>query len=110
MKIHSKKSFSNPLVTIICDNYTTREDLEASWGFSCLINHGGKNILFDTGSDSIVLSNNMARLGIDPAAIDLMMISHLHWDHTGGIYYVLNGGAACRYVFHGRFPSTLKRT
>lgn len=90
MKIHSKKSLSNPFVTIICDNYTTREDLEASWGFSCLISQGGKNILFDTGSDSIVLSNNMARLGIDPASIDLMMISHQHWDHIGGIYYILD--------------------
>lgn len=81
---------SNPFVTIICDNYTTREDLEASWGFSCLISQGGKNILFDTGSDSIVLSNNMARLGVDPAGLDLLMISHQHWDHTGGIYAILN--------------------
>jgi 7,8-dihydropterin-6-yl-methyl-4-(beta-D-ribofuranosyl)aminobenzene 5'-phosphate synthase len=90
MKIHSKKSLSNPIVTIICDNYTKRKDLEASWGFSCLINRGDKNILFDTGSDSIVLSNNITRLGIDPASIDLMMISHQHWDHIGGIYYILN--------------------
>ncbi|MBN1472010.1 MAG: MBL fold metallo-hydrolase [Syntrophaceae bacterium] len=90
MKTRSKKDSLQTFITIICDNYTTREDLEASWGFSCLINYGGKNILFDTGSDSIVLSNNMARLGIDPASIDMLMISHQHWDHTGGIYYILN--------------------
>jgi len=58
-----------------------RKDLEASWVFSYLIIHSGKNIFFDTGSDSFVLSKNMARLGIDPASIDLMMIPHQHWDH-----------------------------
>jgi len=81
---------TRPLATVVCDNYTTREDLEACWGFSCLIRHGGKVILFDTGSDGMVLSKNMARLGLDPAAIDLLMISHQHWDHTGGIYSILD--------------------
>ncbi len=77
-------------ITVICDNYTTRNDLEASWGFACLIALGGKNILFDTGSDGIVLSHNLERLGIDPSTIDLLMISHQHWDHVGGIYAILN--------------------
>jgi len=90
MKAHGQKNTSQPLVTVICDNYTTRDDLEASWGFACLIAQEGKNILFDTGSDGVVLSHNMARLGIDPASIDLMMISHQHWDHVGGIYAILS--------------------
>lgn len=87
---HSKKYSSKPFVTIICDNYALRDDLESSWGFSCLIRHEGNNILFDTGGDGIVLKENMAKLGIDPASINLLMISHQHWDHTGGIYYILN--------------------
>lgn len=102
-----------PLVTIICDNYTTRDDLVASWGFACLIRQEGKNILFDTGGDSIVLSENMAKLGIDPASIDLLMISHQHWDHTGGIYYVLNAKRNLPvYVprsFSARFKEDMRR-
>ncbi|MEQ8215537.1 MAG: MBL fold metallo-hydrolase [Smithellaceae bacterium] len=90
MKAGSKKNSLQPSITVICDNYTTRSDLTASWGFSCLIRHGGKNILFDTGGDGIVLAENMSTLGIDPASIDLLMISHQHWDHTGGIYHILN--------------------
>jgi 7,8-dihydropterin-6-yl-methyl-4-(beta-D-ribofuranosyl)aminobenzene 5'-phosphate synthase len=113
MEIHLKKSLSNPLVTIICDNYTTSEDLEASWGFSCLIAHGGKNILFDTGSDSVVLSKNMSKLGINPASIDLMMVSHQHWDHTGGIYYILNEKrdltVCVPHSFSTRFKEDMKR-
>ena len=102
-----------PLVTVVCDNYTTREDLEACWGFSCLIRHGGKVILFDTGSDGMVLSKNMARLGLDPAAIDLLMISHQHWDHTGGIYSILDINRNLRVLvprsFSPHFKADMKR-
>lgn len=88
-----KSSFrkpSQPLVTVICDNYSIRENLDASWGFACLICTGDQNVLFDTASDGIVLSKNMDRLGVDPAAIDLLMISHQHWDHVGGVYEILS--------------------
>ena len=104
---------AHPFITVICDNYTAREDLDACWGFACLITQGGKNILFDTGSDGIVLSKNMARLGIDPAAIDLLIISHQHWDHTGGIYYILDANRNLRISvpqsFSMHFKSDMKR-
>ncbi len=106
---HQKRS----VIKVICDNYTTRDDLEASWGFSCLIRYQGRTILFDTGSDSVVLEQNMARLGIDPAGLDLLMISHQHWDHTGGIYAILNANRNLRVFvpcsFSAHFKSDLKR-
>jgi len=106
---HQKRS----VIKVICDNYTTRDDLEASWGFSCLIRYQGRTILFDTGSDSVVLEQNMARLGIDPAGLDLLMISHQHWDHTGGIYAILNANRNLRVCvpcsFSAHFKSDLKR-
>ncbi len=91
-KMPTKNAPSNdaPLITVICDNYTTRDDLEASWGFACLIALGDKNILFDTGSDGPVLRHNMEILDIDPGSIDLLMISLQHWDHVGGIYEILS--------------------
>lgn len=96
-------------ITVICDNYTAHGDLQASWGFSCLIRQEGKNVLFDTGGDDIVLSQNMRKLGIDPASIDLLMISHQHWDHTGGIYYVLNENHRLRVCLTQSFSSQFKR-
>ena len=109
----SRPEDARPLVTVICDNYTTGEDMEACWGFSCLIRHGGKTILFDTSCDGMVLSKNIARLGFDPAEIDLLMISHQHWDHTGGIYFILDANRNLRVLlprsFSPHFKADIKR-
>ena len=113
MKNQSFAALNHHIVTIVCDNYKTRDDLDVCWGFSCLIRHGGKNVLFDTGSDGIVLSKNMARLGIDPASIDLLIISHQHWDVTGGIYYILDANRNLQISvpksFSMHFKSDMKR-
>ncbi|NLX53135.1 MAG: MBL fold metallo-hydrolase [Deltaproteobacteria bacterium] len=90
MKILARHNALRPVLTVICDNYTARDDLEASWGFACLIALEDKNILFDTGSDGPVLRHNMEKLEIDPESIDLLMISHQHWDHVGGVYEILS--------------------
>jgi len=73
-------------ITIIYDNTAFEEDLQADWGFSCLIE--AKNtpkILFDTGGDGRILLGNMKKLEIEPSSIDEVFISHLHFDHTGGL-------------------------
>jgi len=73
---------------ILYDN-EAREGFRAGWGFSCWIS-AEKNILFDTGWDSSVLLHNMKQLNLNPADIDILFISHQHWDHTGGIGSVLD--------------------
>jgi 7,8-dihydropterin-6-yl-methyl-4-(beta-D-ribofuranosyl)aminobenzene 5'-phosphate synthase len=73
-------------ITIIYDNDVYVEGLKADWGFSCLVEkEGGPKILFDTGADGSILLFNMKKIGIDPLSIDLVVISHGHWDHTGGL-------------------------
>jgi len=72
-------------ITIIYDNETVRDDLVADWGFACLIEAHGRTILFDTGARGNILIGNMKQLNIDPASIDDVVISHAHWDHTGGL-------------------------
>ena len=51
-------------ITIIYDNETCREDLKADWGFACLVEVYGKNILFDTGAKGDILLENMKILGL----------------------------------------------
>ena len=75
--------------TIIYDNYPSEEPFLADWGFSCLIEGKDKTILFDTGTKPEILKQNMETLGIDIDKIDLIVISHNHGDHTGGLPVIL---------------------
>jgi ribonuclease BN (tRNA processing enzyme) len=47
---------------------------------------GGTNILVDVGDGT---AGQLAALGIPTAKIDAIFISHLHWDHTGGLAAIL---------------------
>lgn len=68
-------------VEIIYDN-DSEKGYKSGWGFSCLVNG---RILFDTGEAAEPLFYNMNKLGIDPGVIEAVVISHDHWDHTGGL-------------------------
>ena len=72
-------------VTIMYDNTAWRHDLTADWGFACLVEAYGKTILFDTGANGSILLGNIKKLKIDPKSVDDVVISHAHWDHTGGL-------------------------
>jgi len=77
-------------ITIIYDNTAFRKDLQADWGFSCLIEEKDTpRILFDTGANGEILLSNMEKLEIDLLSIEEVFISHLHWDHTGGLSELL---------------------
>ena len=71
--------------SIIFDNYKYDENLQGLWGFGCVIEIDGQTILFDTGSNGRVLLKNAKQMGIDFKNIDILFISHSHWDHIGGL-------------------------
>ncbi|MCB2195623.1 MAG: MBL fold metallo-hydrolase [Bacteroidetes bacterium] len=79
------KSESDIKVTIIYDNYDFKDGLKSDWGFSCLIEFPDKTILFDTGARPGVFEKNLKALNIDPQSIDMVVVSHDHYDHTGGL-------------------------
>ncbi len=70
-------------ITILVDN-EAGAGLEAEHGFSLWIDTGEQRYLFDTGQDELLL-NNAAALHIDPATADGVILSHGHYDHSGGL-------------------------
>jgi 7,8-dihydropterin-6-yl-methyl-4-(beta-D-ribofuranosyl)aminobenzene 5'-phosphate synthase len=69
---------------------TTGNVLRAEHGFSALvtITKGERTtrVLFDAGITPDGMVENMRRLEIEPGAIDIIVLSHGHWDHTTGMH------------------------
>ena len=76
-------------VTILYDAFGDAKELTKDWGFSALVEHDGKRILFDTGNNAEILERNVKNLGVDLTKLDFVVISHRHADHTTGLRYVL---------------------
>lgn len=76
-------------VTIIYDNYVFSEGVKADWGFSCLIEGGEKTVLFDTGTAPEIFYANAEKMNVDLGKVELIAISHNHYDHTGNLFTML---------------------
>jgi len=77
------------VITVIYDNNSSGKNLKTGWGFACLVQGTEKTILFDTGGDGFLLMKNLQKLTIDPEIIDIVFLSHIHEDHTGGLHSIL---------------------
>jgi 7,8-dihydropterin-6-yl-methyl-4-(beta-D-ribofuranosyl)aminobenzene 5'-phosphate synthase len=71
------------------ENGQAPDGLIAEHGFSALVTvtKDGREhrFLFDAGTSPDGVTENMRRLGIDPASIEVLVCSHGHFDHTTGI-------------------------
>ena len=76
-------------LTILTEN-TAGGHFGAEHGLSYLIEHDGRTILFDTGSSDLFL-RNAKKLDINlQQEVDLIVLSHGHWDHGDGLRYFKN--------------------
>lgn len=93
-------------IIIVYDNEVNKEGLKAGWGFSALIESEGLSpILFDTGADGPTLLHNMRELDINPRDIGIIVISHAHGDHTGGLSAILKENKTAELYI----PSSFRR-
>ena len=76
-------------VTILVDAFGKPSALKMDWGFSALVQHGAKRILFDTGNNAEIFAHNVKALGVDLTRLDFVVISHRHGDHTDGLRHLL---------------------
>ena len=87
MTCHASRVTRNEFMYVkVLYDRESKKGMDSGWGFSCLID--GK-ILFDTVDTSMSLVRNMDRMMVDLDAIDGVVISHEHWDHTGGLWEIL---------------------
>jgi 7,8-dihydropterin-6-yl-methyl-4-(beta-D-ribofuranosyl)aminobenzene 5'-phosphate synthase len=95
-------------ITILYDNYEYDPDCTTGWGFSCLIDTESAQVLFDTGADGKTLLKNMRALGVEARDIDVVVISHMHGDHTGGLFDALEHIGACTVYFPVSVPQSFE--
>ena len=85
-------------ITVLVDDETD-EGLIAEHGLSLWIAFGDRRILFDTGQGSALLPN-ARRLGVPLEQTETIVISHGHYDHTGGIDQALVQAPQAHLVMH----------
>ena len=95
------------IITILYDNRAVVEEATADWGFACLIETPTARILFDTGANGDILVDNCRTLGVGLDQIDLVVLSHSHGDHTGGLTPVLARNKGARVFVPASFPDIL---
>ena len=96
------------LILITYDNNPYDARLRTSWGFSCVVRCDQKSIIFDTGGNSTILLDNMGKLKIDPKEIDIVVLSHIHGDHTGGLTGFLKKNNQVTVYLPKSFPQSFK--
>ncbi|MEE1312574.1 MAG: MBL fold metallo-hydrolase, partial [Lachnospiraceae bacterium] len=72
------------IIQNLIENTCRRIGLEAEHGLSFYIETDKKKVLFDTGS-SDRYARNAQKLGFDLSEVDALILSHGHYDHTGGM-------------------------
>jgi 7,8-dihydropterin-6-yl-methyl-4-(beta-D-ribofuranosyl)aminobenzene 5'-phosphate synthase len=95
-------------LTIVYDNNEFDPQLETKWGFSCLVEGLKRTVLFDTGGDSDTLLGNMKKLKIAPKQIDIIVLSHIHGDHVGGLSGFLEENRDVIVYLPESFPESFK--
>lgn len=76
-------------ISVLTENSAGRtrsRDCLAEWGLSLYLEVNGVRILFDSGHKGTFL-HNARQLGVDLNKTDFIVLSHHHWDHTGGLRF-----------------------
>ncbi len=105
-------------ITILYDAFGKPSAMQKDWGYAAFVEYRGKRILFDTGNDPSILAQNARAKNIDLAAVDIVVMTHRHGDHMGGLAYVLKVNPNVKIyapkesfgVYGGDLPASFYRT
>lgn len=71
------------ITTVVENNAPENSGLSGEWGLSLHISFEGKQYLLDTGKTDLY-AENAPKLGVSIADVDTAVLSHAHYDHSGG--------------------------
>lgn len=97
-------------IHVIVDNNPYKEGLDTEWGFSCLVRGTSKTILFDTGHSDVTLLDNMRKMNITPEEVDVVVLSHIHDDHIGGLHGFFEKNHDVTIYLPNTFPKYTKKS
>ena len=87
-------------ITTLMENTSNRAPLCAEHGMSFLVDTGSRRILLDVG-DSDGFLRNADALGLDLGTADTLVLSHGHYDHTGGVPALIARGILPGQIYLG---------
>ncbi len=88
-------------VTVLCENSVPFPGVLGEHGFAAYIESPGGNYLFDTGGGFTLIQNaNSMRLKKDLTKIEKVILSHGHFDHTGGLMPLIGFRGPTQVVAH----------
>ena len=94
------------LVTVLMENTAFGRYTRGEHGLAYWIEAGSHRALFDTGQTPEGLLHNAEHLGVDLTTAEAIVLSHGHYDHTGGLEMVLEKAGESKIFLH---PGALKR-
>lgn len=71
-------------IQVLLENTSLSEELKAEHGLSLYIETNRHKILFDMGQTT-AFADNAKKMGIDLSQVDIVILSHGHYDHGGGL-------------------------
>jgi 7,8-dihydropterin-6-yl-methyl-4-(beta-D-ribofuranosyl)aminobenzene 5'-phosphate synthase len=86
-------------ITVLCENTVQVPGLLGEHGFAALLETPDATILFDTGQGFSLIQNAL-RLQKDLRKVSQVVLSHGHFDHTGGLLSFLGVHGPCPIVAH----------
>ena len=86
-------------ITTLVENATSRSDLQAEHGLAFWIDTGRHRVLFDTGQGDLVQANART-LDVSLREADAIVLSHGHYDHTGGLAGALSLARRAKVFLH----------
>jgi 7,8-dihydropterin-6-yl-methyl-4-(beta-D-ribofuranosyl)aminobenzene 5'-phosphate synthase len=86
-------------ITVLTDNYVASPGLLGEHGLAVLVETGGRRVLFDTGH-GLALLHNAAALKAVLAPLDAVVLSHGHYDHSGGLAAVVQEASPGAIFLH----------